>query len=90
MRAALPARGSCSFNLLRPISTSATLQSSKKHKSPSLGDVTPQSVTAYKSNLNTYREKVKAAAAKEAAAEAERLAANNPGTGMLQSFPFLP
>lgn len=47
---------------LRPLSSSASPLNSR-HKSPSLGDITPESVSSYKANLTAYREKLKSASA---------------------------
>lgn len=66
---------------LRPLSTSAP-SLNNRHKSPSLGDVTPDSVSSYKANLVAYREKLRSAsaAATNEAAQATQ-AASAAGTG---------
>ncbi|KAF8477556.1 hypothetical protein BDZ91DRAFT_769602 [Kalaharituber pfeilii] len=65
---------------MRPFST-CTHNLSQKHKSPSLADITPDSVSSYKANLAAYREKVKSATASEISQAAATAAAEKAGTG---------
>lgn len=71
---------------LRPLSTSASSLTSR-HKSPSLGDITPESVGSYKANLVAYREKLKSASAAATAEAAQTASATGTVKSLLYGTP---